>query len=288
MMQIVLQPSIATQPALTIASNAALPGLAVLGYLYAILRTRVVDVGFVIDRTLVFSVTTTLMFGMFSLLEQGVHRLALGEQLGWVVQALGAVGVAAVLSPLHRVLDGALERVFFHRLRTLAGALRRFAMESAFFESEDALLSRALKQLLVPCAAAAIYERHGAVYQRRVAQGDGWPEVVDRDEPIFVTLRARHGVLDLAGRDSAAGAEGLAWPMTVGQLLTGAVIVRLRAGEQLDRDLRAAMGELAHALGTSLYLLRYREQAHLLAEITAGRVDPATVRSRVQALPGAT
>jgi hypothetical protein len=49
---------------------------------------------------------------------------------------------------------------------------------------------------------------------------------------------------------------------------------------------RAALGELAHALGTSLYLLRYREQVRLLADIAAGRVDHEAVQTRVQALGG--
>lgn len=276
-----------TQPLLFAIFHTMLPGLAVLGYLYAILSTRVVDVGFVIDRALVFSMTTALMFGLFALLEDAVHELALGGELSWAVQALGAVAVAAALSPLHRLLDRWLERLFFHRLRTIAGALRRLARESAFFEDEQALLARVLRQLLAPCSAAAIYERHGAVYQLRVAAGDRWPQAVDRDDPAFVALRAEHGALELRGIDSAAGAEGLAFPMRAGQLLTGAVLVRLREGEQLDRDVRSALGELAHALGTSLYLLRYQEQARLLAEIAAGRVDQAAVRSRVEALPGA-
>jgi hypothetical protein len=274
------------QPVLFALFNTVLPGLGVLGYLYAILRTRVVDVTFVIDRAVVFSVTTTLLFGMFSLLEQSVHRLALGEQLGWLVQALGAVAVAALLSSLHRLLDRGLQRVFFHRLRTMAGALRALAAECAFFENSEALLARALKQLLAPCAAASVYERVGAVYQRRSAYGEGWPEALDADDPVFVTLRARRQALDIKGLESTAGGEGLAFPMTVGQLLTGAVMVRLRAGEQLDRDVRAATGELAQSLGTSLYLLRNREQTRLLGEIAAGSLDQEAVRTRAAEILG--
>jgi hypothetical protein len=283
---LLVRPSPTEQPVLFAIFNTGLPGLAVLGYLYAILRTRVVEVTFVIDRALVFSVTTALLFGMFSLLEQTVHRFALGEEVGWLVQALGAVVVAAALRALHRLLDRGLERVFFHRLRTMVSALRRCAVESAFFESQDALLSRVLKQLLVPCAAVSIYERNGAVYRRRVAQAEGWPEAMDRDDRLFVVLRVERSVLDLKGLESAAGADGLAFPMTVGQLLTGAVICKLREGEQLDGDVRAAIAELARALGTSLYLLRYREQERLLAAIAAGSVEDAAVRSRVAAVLG--
>ena len=224
------------------------------------------------------------MFGVFSLLEQALHRLAVGEQLGWVLQALTAVLVAAALSPLHRWIDRGLEAVFFRKLRATVSTLRRFATESVFFEKEEALLSRALKEMLLPCAAVAIYERNGAIYQCRGAQGQGWAERLDADDPMFVSLRAGRGELDIRSIGSSAGAEGLAFPMTVGQTLTGAVICRARDGERLDRDVRAAIAELARSLGMSLYLLRYREQARLIAEIAAGQVDQGMARSRAAAL----
>lgn len=275
-----------SQPLLYITFASLLPGLAILGYLYGILSARVVDVTFVVDRALAFSVTTALLFGMFSLLEQTVHRLALGEELGWLVQAAGAVMVAALLSPLHRLLDRGLERVFFHKLRTIASALRKCAEESVFYEKGEVLLARALKQLLVPCAAVAIYERSTAVYQRRLFHGEHWPEAVDADDPAFISLRAHPAAVDLKGLESVAGAEGLGFPMKIGQLLTGAVIVRLREGEQLDRDVRAAITELARALGTSLYLMRSREQERLLTEIAADLAGDKAIRNQAAALLG--
>jgi hypothetical protein len=258
-------------------------GLAWLGYLYAILRARVVDVAFVIDRAVVFSLITAILFGLFSLLEQVLHRFAVGEQLGWILQALTAVGIAAALSSVHRWLDRALEGVFFHKLRKMVSALRGFTAESAFFETEPALLSRALKQLLAPCSAVAIYERDGVIYRRREAHGD-WPERVDVDDPLFVALRARRQELGIKSVGGSIGGEGTMFPMMVGQMLTGAVVCRPRDGEQLDRDMRSAIAELARSLGTSLYLLRFREQARLIAEIAAGHVDQAAARSRAAAL----
>jgi hypothetical protein len=274
----------AGQPILYVVCNILLPALGILGYLYAILRTRVVDVALVIDRALVFSVITATLFGVFSLLEQALHRFAVGEQLGWILQALTAVLLAAVLSPLHRLLDRGLERVFFHDLREAVVGLRRLATASAFFEKEEVLLSRALKQLLRSCAAAAIYERNGSAYLRRQAHGDGWPDGLDGDDSLFVTLRTERQEQDIKNMESAAGSEGRAFPMTVGQTVTGAVICRPRDGEQLNGEVRAAIAELARSVGTSLYLLRYREQARLIAEIAAGNVDQTLARSRAAAL----
>jgi hypothetical protein len=276
--------SATAQPVLYLVFNTLLPGLGILGYVYAILRSRVVDVAFVIDRALVLSLITAILFGAFSLLEQALHRFAAGEQLSWILQALTTVLLAAALSPLHRLLDRGLERVFFHDLREAVAGLRRLAAESAFFEKEEVLLSRALKQLLRSSAAAAIYERNGVTYQRRQASGDGWPDGVDVDDPVFVSLRTGREQLDVKNVESALGTDGRAFPMTVGQTLTGAVICRARDGEQLNAEVRAAMAELARSVGTSLYLLRYREQARLIAQIAAGDVDQTAARSRAAAL----
>lgn len=264
--------------------NSVVPGIGVLGYLYAILRTRIVDVTFVVDRALVYSVITAMLFGVFSLLEQVLHRFAVGEQLGWILQALTAALLAAVLSPLHRLLDSALERVFFHELRETVSALRSFATESAFFEKEETLLARALTQVLRSGVAAAIYERNGARYELRQGSGEHWPEAVDIDDPLFLKLRAGRREHEIRGLGSAAGTEGVAFPMTVGQTLTGAVILTPRPGEKLNRDVRDSLAELARSVGTSLYLLRYRDQARLIAEIAAGGVDQAAARERAAAL----
>lgn len=261
-----------------------LPGAGVLGYLYAILRTRVVDVTVVIDRALVYSVITAFVFGVFSLMEQLLHRFAAGEELGWALQAITVVLLAAVLSPLHRLLDRALERVFFHDLRSTVSSLKQLAAQAVFYEKEETLLGRVLAQLQIPCAAVALYERRGGAYERRVAHGEGWPERVDADDPLFVGLRAGRQELDLATLRSTAGPEGRAFPMGVGPRLTGAVICLARPGEQLDREVRAGIAELARSVGTSLYLLQYAEQSRLLVEIAAGSLDPAAARTRAAAL----
>ena len=50
------------------------------GYLYAAIRTRLVDVSFVVNRALVYAAITGLLFGIFSLLELGLHEFAVSEQ----------------------------------------------------------------------------------------------------------------------------------------------------------------------------------------------------------------
>ena len=70
----------------------------------------------------------------------------------------------------------------------------------------------------------------------------------------------------------------------VGEMLSGAVVCRPRTGEQFAPDVRAALAEAARNLGASLYILRYREQARLVADIATGRIDESGARRRAVAM----
>ena len=254
------------------------------GYLYAAIRTRLVDVSFVVNRALVYAAITGLLFGVFSVLELGLHEFAVSDKLSWVLQAIVALLLAMALSPLHRRLDHWVERFFFRKQRLAIAALRTFAAECAFIEQQNRLLETAVERLQQHCDAVAIYERALAGYQLRGSTGRAWPEAVDVDDPAFVSLRARRQEVDLRGLASALGIDSLALPMIVGEMLSGAVICRPRAGEQFAPDVRAALTEAAHNLGASLYILRYREQARLVTDIATGRIDETGARRRAIAM----
>ncbi|MGC8521318.1 MAG: hypothetical protein ACP5PN_05555 [Steroidobacteraceae bacterium] len=257
-----------------------LQGIALLGYLYAVLRTRLIDVGFVVDRALVFGLLTALVFGTFSILEQALHQFAISERVGWALQALAALVLALVLSPLHRRLESWIEQAFFRSQRLALLALERFARECPFVEREAHLLAMAIERLKRQCAAVAVYERAGSSYRRRAASDESWPAVIDADDPVFVAMRASREPVALAAQANRIGAEGLALPMTVAESLLGALICRPRDGEQFAPEIRAALANVAHHLGMALTGLRHREHARLVADVAAGRIDPDAARRR--------
>jgi hypothetical protein len=258
--------------------------LALVGYLYAAIRTRLVDISFVINRALVYAGITALLFGVFSVFELGLHQLAVSDKLSWALQAIAALLLAMALSPLHRRLEHWVERIFFRRQRLAIASVRSFAAECAFIEQQSRLLETAVARLHPHCDAVAIYERALSGYQLRASRGRAWPETVDVDDPAFVSLRARRQEVDLHGLESAMGSESLAFPMVVGETLSGAVVCHPRTGEQLASDVRAALAEASRNLGASLYILRYREQARLVADIAAGRIDETGARQRAIAM----
>ena len=258
--------------------------LVLLGYLYAALRNRLVDVSFVVNRAVLYAAITALLFGIFSLLELGLHELAVGDRLSWALQAIAALLLAMALSPLHRRLEHGLERILFRRQRQAIASLRGFAAECAFVEQERRLLEIAADKLIPHCEAVAIYERASSGFALRTSRGRSWPEMIDADDLAFVALRAQRREVDLHQLGSAMAPESLAFPMMIAEQLAGAIVCRPCAGERFAPDVRAALGELAHNLGTSLYILRYREQARLVTDIAAGRIDQSAARSRAMTM----
>jgi hypothetical protein len=264
--------------------NVVLPGVALLGYLYAVLRTRLLDVSFVVDRALVFALLAALLFGVFALVERELHHFALGEQLSWAVEAVTALLLAMALSPLHRRLEHWIEGLLFRQQRLAVATLRRFATECAFVEREARLLQLAIEHLQAQAVAVAIYERVGSAYPLRAAHGESWPATVDADDPIFVSLRAGRPELNLKEVRNSFGTEGFAFPMRITESLTGAIICRPRDGEQFSADVRSVLAEVARSIGIALYILRQREQARLVADIAWERVDRVAARDRALAL----
>ncbi len=258
--------------------------LCLVGYLYAILRTRLIDVGFVVDRALVFGFLTALVFGSFSLLEEGLHQFAVSDKVGWILQALVALVLAMVLSPLHRRLERWIERLFFRSQQLVLLAIERLARECPFVERESDLLERVIERLKPECAGVAVYERAGNRYRRLAASADGWPEAVDVDDAAFIALRESHEPVALAAQANQVGSEGLALPMTVAESLHGALVCRPRDGEQFSHEMRGVLANLAHQLGMALTGLRHQEHARLVADVAAGRIDPETARRRALTL----
>ncbi len=258
--------------------------LAFAGYLYGTVRARLVDISFVVNRALVYAGITGLLFGIFSVLELGLHQLAVSDKLSWALQAIAALLLAVALSPLHRRLEHWVERVFFRKQRLAIASIRNFAAECAFIEQQSRLFDTAVERLQPQCAGVAVYERALAGYQLRASRGQDWPARIDLDDPAFVSLRAHRREADLQGVGSAIGPDTFAFPMVVGETLSGAVVCRPRAGEQFAPDVRAALAEASHNLGASLYILRYREQARLVADIATGRIDELNARERAIAM----
>lgn len=229
---------------------------------YAVLRHRVVDLGFALSRTVIYGTVSVILLGGFGLIEWGIEHLLPEE---WVKASAWFDAGAAVLVYLafHRVHDWVehrVEHLFFHHWQANEAELRRFVAAAAHFEDAPAL-ERAFAEELTRFgegARVALYRRaRGALV--RVA--GTWPDapVEFREETkAFAPLRAERAPLDLA--DTQTDLPGaLALPMLDHGALAGLVLMEAKGNGALYRpDEVALLGWAVHEVGLAMAALHTR------------------------------
>jgi hypothetical protein len=259
-----------------------------LGCAYAILRHRIIDVNFVLNRTLVYTILTTLVVGIFILVENVLNAVAVSRGIGLAVEILVALGLGFSLNALHKRVEGALERTLFRRKFEAALALQQLADEAAYTENVDSLVRRATTDVpqVMGAAGAAIYERRDSHYS---LLGDGGmsqlPHQVDVDDLAFVRLRTRLSEVDLSDVQSALGNDAIAFALVVRGQVTGALVLGRRTnGETYAPDEVRMLRTTAHEIAAELHAIRARERAELLAAVTSGSIDVATAKAKLASL----
>lgn len=201
----------------------------VLGLSYAILRHRVFDFGFAVNRTLVFTVTSLLLVLGFWLVEQGVHKLVHVESAAgnaWLSGGI-AFGLFFTFNRLHHRVDHWMEHLFFRQWRAKEEALRGFLNRAAHFRTTEALVS-ALGEALdhfSDGAGHAIYLRQeDQSYLLASATLPGVEKVLGVDADLVVSLRTERALIDLSDAPGSSATE-LALPMLLGASLEGLVLL---------------------------------------------------------------
>ncbi len=216
---------------------------------YALLRRRVLDIGFVLSRTIVVAGVSLIVVAAFVLLEW-----ALGSALVDVSHTTGVVANAALalvlglsLRAIHKRVDQFVDTVFFRKRHEDEQAIGTFAREAPYITDEATLVDRARAVLTAHTDARAV--------ELLVQNGDGRYGTIDENDPALVRLRATGGVVDLHNVASALHGD-LAFPMvTRGRLIGTIVLGERRSGESYAPDERAAIAHMAQTVGTSLGVL---------------------------------
>ena len=259
-----------------------------LGCAYAILRHRIIDVNFVLNRTLVYTVLTTLVVGIFILVENVLNTIAVGRGISLTVEIIVALSLGLSFNALHKRVESALERTLFRRKYEAALALQELVEEAAFTENVDALVRRTTAEVprAIGATGAALYERRDSQYALVGETGiNNLPAVVDVDDLAFVRLRARLSQVDLADVTSALGGDAIAFALGVrGQLLGALVLGRRPSGESYSPDEIRMLRGTAHEIAAELHAIRARERAELLSAVTSGSIDVATAKAKLASL----
>jgi len=240
-------------------------------FAYAIFRHRVLNLGFAVNRAVVYGVVSAILLVAFGLLEWlSEHVIPIeGREKNVLIDA----GIAlAVFLTFHRVRDFVehyIEAWFFRSWHTNEAALKRFVAEAGFIGRPDALVGAFAAEIRrFTGADGAVYLRDEAgVY--RLAQGalPGAPELIDPDDPAPIALRAHRAPQELDGATAARLSAILALPLSHRNDLPGFVLLAARPRGDLYRpDEIELLGWAAHQVALDLHALRVEALEEVVAE----------------------
>src|SRR5258708_2047845 len=174
---------------------------------YAILKNRVLDLGFAINRTLVYGVVSVILLATFGLIEWAVDHFVpiAGREKNVLVDAAVAVGVYLSFHRVRDAVEHVIEGLFFRRWQQAEAHLRRFVKEAAFAENGESLTASFMAALtrFADGAQAALYVRSGeGPYRRASGAVSGLDEAIDPDDAALIALRADPKPRELGGSTS--------------------------------------------------------------------------------------
>ncbi|MDB5040967.1 MAG: hypothetical protein JWN27_1693 [Candidatus Eremiobacteraeota bacterium] len=198
-----------------------------IGLAYAILVERLFDIGFVINRAVVYAVISTIVVTVFAAVEWAVERWAgeIGHVRGQIIEMLVAVAIGLSLRPLHAWVDRFVDAVLFAQRHRAANELARFARE-AHLVGEPRKLFEATRWTLRTFARASdcdILLREDDRTFRSVFES---ARRFHEDDVLVLRLRAAAEPVLRTAFPGLRDAD-VAFPMVVRGTLTGIVLVSL-------------------------------------------------------------
>jgi hypothetical protein len=219
-----------------------------LALMYAILRRHVIDVRFVLSRTLVFGVITTIVVGFIGVVDWATNLYLHQARAAMAIDALVTIGLGFVLHRTYRWVEFAVDSLIFREKHLGEEYLHRLARTLPFAESEEtidrAIVCAPYEKLALTGAALFRVDRAGFA----AVCAEGWPTSALAPLPhdhalprFFMAERAPMRVDDLHSEMRAALPESagpaLAVPIFQRNELTGFALYGLhRDGTKLDPD----------------------------------------------------
>lgn len=246
------------------------------GLAFGLLRHRLLNISFAVNRTLVFTATSLMLFLAFWLIEQIVHKLVHFEALADNAMLSGAIafGLFFAFNRLHHRVEHWIDHLFFGEWRANERALRQFMAKAAHFLALDALVPAfgAALDRFSDHAGNAIYligpnQQFELVFSTIAAP----PASVSVDNNIAVTLRDTRGpmLLDVSDAD-VQGA--LVLPMLQGSLLKGFVVMGVKTSSQGYRpDEEVVLQAAAALIALDINRLEAAKAAQELAQMEQER-----------------
>ena len=237
------------------------------GLTYVVLSRRVLDIGFALNRALVFSAVSLIFLGGFFLVEWalGTWLSTASHATNLVVGAAIALTLGFSVRSIHRRVDRVLDTIFFRKRHEDERAIREFGHEAAYITDAAVLLARTKTML----------EEHADASSVAILLDDGQGRLGEASEndPAIVSLRARRKAVDLHAVDTTLHGE-FAYPLIARGHLVGAIVLGpKRSGDPYAPDESDAIMHLAHDVGGAIDVLSVN-----------GRASPDAVLEAIQTM----
>ncbi len=248
------------------------------GFTYAMLNRRLLDIGFALNRAAVYGTVSLMVVGIFVLVEWafGEWFSQASHTTNFAIGAALAVALGFSTRALHHRVDSALDALFFRKRHEDEQAIRSFAREAQYTTDTATLVSR---------AQTCLKDHAGATTVAILVLGeDGRYGGVSENDQAIVSMRTWNKPLDL--HDVQTQLEGdFAYPMVARARLIGVIAIGpKRSGESYAPDESAAIAQLANGVGTALDLISNegdRTQRELLDAVRALQVSIGALSGRL-------
>jgi GAF domain-containing protein len=231
---------------------------------YVILHHRVFDLGFVINRTLVYGVVSAILLGAFGLMEWAADHFVpiAGRGKNVLFDAVLAVVVYLTFNRLEHFVKQTVESLFFRSWQHQEEALRRFVREAAFFTRSKTLLDASIAALntFAEGAGVAVYMTdENRTFARIAGRLGSAPDMLDPDDPTLVRLRAERQPVGLSATQSHLQAA-IAVPMVTRNDVVGIVLLGAKpSGLDFRPDEIELIGWATHQIGLDLQTLKVEQ-----------------------------
>jgi hypothetical protein len=260
--------------------NALMVGVIAPGTLaYAVLRHKLFDLGFAVNRTLVYGTVSAVLLVGIGLTEYAVKSLLpkVWTQGSVFISAGLALGVFLIFHRIHHSVEHAIERLFFHKWQVNEAALKRFVAAAGHMEQPEALAGNYVAELVrfTGGATASLCTRTA---KRHYASAAG--EAIDADDPALAAMRAEQGAVVPAELGSPIEAA-LALPMMHQAALAGFVLLSPKpTGEDYRPDEVEVLGWATQQIGLDLQAIRVRELEQSVLKLEARNTNLSDILAK--------
>jgi len=250
--------------------------------MYAILKRHVIDVRFVVSRTVVYAVITTVVVGIIGLVDWATSVYLSQARAAMAIDAMVTIALGFALHRTYRWLEGAVDILLFRKKHEAEAYLHRLG-RTLLRAGREETIDRALVHDPYDKFAltmAAFFRAQGSAFALSCAAGWNHPDAIvfDADHDLVRFLVTERKVLHLSDLRSHVFAQlrdGDSAPAIVIPILQGDELFAFalygihRDGTKLDPDEVQTLESLCE-VGAQAYTrvenVRYRElvQGHML------------------------